>query len=350
MLDERIDSVDELAENEKLEHAGLALYGLKALPESLLVVLDKAMGQLQRFGCRPTLLGGDSLGQRGKFVSFARGERKLRARSNEANAFEIRCVPTWAKDRLDAEDGAAAYEGNESFVLTVCSALLSHGPSELLTTAREFCELLQPQYGIIYRVPFGYGPMAYGIGLDFNGSGRSVQDWGMEAIKYGLYRFLRNVYMWNFLTALQLEADVSGIRFQDWISKDAGRGSLTPFTDRMTLWTVHEEDISAVREALDAAGLFYGYESHLLPIIKQYRCSEEEAADHLRTGKPLVYHPPDPNQPPLTMEQILQNLGVGEPGVSVLRAEGEGKLHELTPDEIERITPERSRKKPKKKR
>jgi len=211
--------------------------------------------------------------------------------------------------------------------------------------------VVRPVYGIIYDVAQAYGTTAYGIGLQYNSSGRSVQDWGMGALRFELFRFLRNVYHWNLLTDIQLDALVYNIRLQDWIQQDAKRGELTPFADGMLLWTVEEQNIPEVRRLLDEAGMFYGYEQHLLPVIQKYRCSEEAAAEYLRTGKEPVYTPRDPNAPSLDMETVLRNFGVGENEgeQEVLRVEEGGKLHKLTPEEIAKIgsegTPKRRKKK-----
>lgn len=328
MLDEGTDNLEQLEEHQRVEHIVIALYGLNPPSESMLAVFQTTLQWMAALGCDPTIFSsGNVTRPAGKYVPYPRGVKSFHANWRRASNFSVSCLPQGTTDRFRGEDSAAGYTPNGAFVMTFRATLLDQHKQDAITIARAFARLLEPRYGFISRLAFGFHPIEYGVGLSLN-TGRSVQDWA-DAIRFDLYRFLRNVYPWSLLTDEHLDITVSGTRLEEWIREDSRRGSLTPFTDRMTLWTVDEAQIPALRQVLDAAGLFFDYERDLESRIQQFRCTEEEAAEHLRTGKPLVYRPRDQNEPPLRLEQVLYEVGANEPGATVMRVEDEGKLREV---------------------
>ena len=91
-----------------------------------------------------------------------------------------------------------------------------------------------------------------------------ISRWG-AGMAYEVYNRgqLRDVYPWNFLTSLQLNATIGGIRLREWIGELKLRGTLTELTREVTLWEVGAEQIPLIRVALDELGVIFDYEREL---------------------------------------------------------------------------------------
>lgn len=355
MLDEGLKQLAKVPAEGRIEHMGLGLYGLSFAPEFLESLFDLLTAFLSDLGCAPTHLAIDV--RKGKWGTFAREVKHWRAHWREARSFSL---VSCSLDEMDhsvsidsqlAQKASASWMIDRSVVVTFCPSKIGDRTSALLGLARTLAAFTSPRYGMVYRVPFCLGPDAYGIGLMGSCGGQSIFSWGFGVLRFGLYRYLRNVYQQNFLTDLQLNALINGQRLEDWIKQGPRRGMLEPFAGGIIQWTVPEEDISAVRKTLDEAGLFFEYERDINQTCWKYRCTEAEAADYLRTGKEPRYNPLDPSKPSLEIEDVVQGLGVGSGEQEVLRVEEGGKLRKLTPAEVQKIAskgPKSAKKRPNK--
>jgi len=170
-----------------------------------------------------------------------------------------------------------------SYVFTIRECELSYGNVNFLDRMRQAAEILCPKYGIVYRRPFEKGPALYGMGLLQNGN-FSMDD---ENIGYwpcllnnDCFVFLRSVYTEQLLTSIQLSLRIDSVRLNDWISSDFSRGTLTTFSDTLSLWTVPESNRVEVRNLLWNEGLILDRRRHFEEIISKYRIDEDSVAQH----------------------------------------------------------------------
>ncbi len=156
------------------------------------------------------------------------------------------------------------------------SSILSIGSGQFLRIAQEIIDLLAPAYGIGYRRLFNRGPSDYAAGMEGK--------W-WTVVYDQLYFFLRDVYPWNFLSAPQLTNKVGPLTLEQWIGQEPGRGTLSDVAPNMKLWTVSEEDIETVRQALMDVGIIFDYKRDIDLIRDQFGISEKAAAERLRADR-----------------------------------------------------------------
>jgi hypothetical protein len=222
----------------------------------------------------------------------------------------------------------------------------------MLDAAREFCLLISPAYGIGFRRPFGLGPTYYAMNLATVGvsSEESLRiSWWQEARERKLFcaGMLRDVYPWNFLNASQLAARVGELSLENWIRKDARRGSLTPFASELTLWQVPDEVIPDVRQVLFDAGVIFDYERDWIQRLRIAENQGYRGEDALRAVLATYGLAPSP-EPPVrhqamdvqaaTAEEAvamaLKAFGFNSPDeVDILQTQGEGKVKKLNDKE-----------------
>ena len=71
---------------------------------------------------------------------------------------------------------------------------------------------------------------------------------------------LRDIYPFNILTEAHLTRDVGGGKnLRQWIESSSDHGELEKVTDRHWLWSVPDEKIPAIQEALDPSGILLCY-------------------------------------------------------------------------------------------
>lgn len=135
----------------------------------------------------------------------------------------------------------------------------SHPGFNIAQILEFFCSFRNPLYGIVYRMPFKWGPTRFGLGLgtygapvELNRNASSFSSAWMEGeIAAGR---LRDVYPMNVLSAVHLNATVDGERLEDWICI-GGRGRLSPVNETVSIWEVDESELGVVRPAIESNGL-----------------------------------------------------------------------------------------------
>jgi hypothetical protein len=336
----------------QIEHIGFAFYGFSPSAYPIAKMYQWALDWFNRFGCVPDLAGANIGGKSdGNYKSFRNLDRKVRA-CDFAGVTDftfvdipdefVRDENEW--DKAQYMDVAYRTGSSKYFVCCIREDLIRNRMDEFLETAKQACEILRPQYGIVYRRPFGNGPLAYGISLQYGNIvhrfDESMCYWATLR-NYEVFTFLRDIYPWSVLTKTQLDIKVGDVRLEDWIQAKTSRGQLSRFTDQMTLWTVSDEAISQLRDELWKAGVIFDRKRDVEDVMDEYNVSEREVVESIKSGIPLVHRLPGPG---ISEEEMLRDVlgAFGGPDSQVLRVEGPGKLRELSEDDLNEV-----KKKPK---
>ncbi len=345
------------------EHVVLAFYGISPTRGSMPMVFDKALEWMGRFGCSPNLMGSTL---HNGYLRFRTSEKK--ARNNKftnVEYFEVVSLEEGARNDSEGTICTICYriktQRRFGFLIVDFKADLIHGRyAEFLEVAKEACSLIKPDYGIGYFRMFGWGPLHYAMGIADGDipdeEGDRITQW-LEAVRYDLYDkgLIRDVYPWNFLTLPQLNAKVRDLRLEDWIRQDPRRGTLSPFTDRVKLWEVKDQDIPKVRQVLFDANIIYDYEKHNRAPLEMFNhtCESEEEAreffhawidktpEEMKQWYKKKYGREKSAAKPLTGEQVLQKvlqgMGASAENVQVLKVEKPGQVREMSTEEVEKI-------------
>ena len=295
-------------------------------------------------------LAGANIGGKsdGKYKSFRNLDCKLRACDFAGvTNFELQDIPDeFVRDKDDWNKGQymdVTYRTGDSKYLVCCvrESLVRDRMDEFLDMAKQACQFLHPQYGIVYRRPFGSGPSAYAFCLGFGPRLHSFDDnmtpWSF-LMDHEAFVFLRNIYPWSILTQTQLDLRVGKERLKDWILKKPYRGGLSPFTDRMTLWTVPNESIPKLRDELWGAGLILDEKRDFDSKWFEYNVSQDDIAESYKTGIPLALTHQLRSGQGTSEQEMLQNVlgAFGTPESQVLKVEKPGELRELSKTELEK--------------
>ena len=128
---------------------------------------------------------------------------------------------------------------------------------ELVKKIESFCK---PKYGYFFQMPFGKGPLLYAdgslLGNHFTDKERSeINNWnitGLADLDDPDYKphMIRDIYPFNFLSPQHLKGDIGDITLEQWILKDPSHGTLEEIAPNFWCWSVEEENIQKIREAL----------------------------------------------------------------------------------------------------
>ena len=122
---------------------------------------------------------------------------------------------------------------------------------------------LKPEYGIGYFREHRLGPGFFALGIGkglppITPEGERISAW-CDALYHRPWRdgLIRDVFRWNFLTKPQLQRAVGNQSLETWINNGPDRGTLQTMSKNMALWSVPEEHMPAIRQALSDAGVIY---------------------------------------------------------------------------------------------
>jgi hypothetical protein len=331
-----------------VEHIGFALYGFAPTAGPVEQIYQWAVDWFARLGCSPAK-GNANIGGKSnvKYKLFRNLDRMVRAA--EFDGVTYWCMVA-VPDDLSHEQHGEYYGENMGVTysirpLTKClvfharASILEDRIGAFLDAARQACEMLRPQYGIGYRRQFLYGPELYGMGMCQTRccapDDENMEYWGTMTF-HDAFTLLRSVYPWNFLTRTQLDIRVGATRLEQWIKSDATHGYLTRFTDTVTLWTVPDQSIRPVRDALWEAGVILDRKRHFESVMHEYHVDENEVAQSLKTGQPLVRRPRGPG---ISEEEMLRSVlgAFGGPESRVLKKEASGEVRELSNSELDEV-------------
>jgi hypothetical protein len=257
----------------------LALYGIQNDPVTAAEFYTAIVQWCADLGHIPnkSLVHGD--GFSGKCISFNHNNAKL---ANQGFAlvsdFEIFAIPDNAKNPMFEYLIDIIYAPDSSgscLVLAVNSEIACITDSLHSSIVDLVIRTLNPAYGIGYLRELGKGPSLYAVGI---GQGKDAEEysgdayregvrhahWGYTAMKEQIYRegIIRDVYPWNLLTKLHLEASINGISLYDWIKSD-NCGTLRKVNDECWIWEIKESNVAQVRSVLWDAGIIFN-QSHYL--------------------------------------------------------------------------------------
>ena len=253
----------------------IAFYGMNPKADGTASVYRMLVDWFNELGYPPGKVAFSGPGYGRRMMEFARGDAKAR-RVGLGNVYSfglISLLPMSTLPLTDYQLDAHYDAGQEHMEVVVtarsCIAKLS-GDSMLPLARRLMCEV-KPEYGIGYERLRRLGPAFYAIGVcqgiglakaDYE-EGLRISRWA-DAVRACIWRrgLLRDVYLWNFLTASQLSMNVDGVPLERWIEQNPNRGTLAP-VGTMFLWAVDEQWIPSVREQLDRAGLIFDWKRHL---------------------------------------------------------------------------------------
>lgn len=141
--------------------------------------------------------------------------------------------------------------------------------SSLVKDLARFCNF---KYGIGYQREFKKGPEWYVSGIiGYEGNVTIEREERARIAKWHNEYFyddanyktgdLRDVYPYNVLTSAHLSRPAQETNLKEWIESACGRGDLTQVVDDRWLWTLKDDQIPPVQEALHQAGLLLCYKA-----------------------------------------------------------------------------------------
>ena len=133
---------------------------------------------------------------------------------------------------------------------------------------------LKPQYGYAYISEVGECPFGYSAGFIHTPDNYILAEDKKELITKWVNNIdlmyegkIRDLYQINILSNLQLSNKINGSSLQNWIVSDLKRGILTPFNDKLFLWTVPMDSYNESRKILSNNDLLITYDQYVLPTI-----------------------------------------------------------------------------------
>lgn len=341
-------------ELKSIEHLGFAFFGFESSAQPVEELYRWALDWFARLNCVPNKAGANPYGKSdGKYKHLRNLDRTLANIGFEGvTRWCLIAVPEELADRKHGEYFGEnmcisywACEPSPYLVFHVRDALIKDRMKEFMEAAKEACELLHPKYGIGYRRLFRLGPLLFGSGMIQNSVAHPVEnnlDYWRDLDRHGVYTLLRDVFPWNFFTLAQLNIKVGAWRLEDWIKDNSSRGTLSHFTDEITLWTVPESAIPALREELLLAGVVFNHKRDIIAKMEEFHVDADVVIEHLKTGKPLVHRPPGPG---ISEQEMLSGIldAFGDSSSQVFKVEKPGQLREVSKDEIK--PPKKNKKK-----
>lgn len=211
-------------------------------------------------------------GYSGKPVSFSRTNSKLcKEGFNTVDSFTIfstlpECQVPVHDYYLASAYSVRTFESGYAFIVTR-SSLSDLNAASMLQLAKDVSTILEPEYGIGYNRMHRLGPGMYAIGVgkglstnkDDRQEASRISRWSLEGLRNKVYSqgFLRGVYPLSFLSDKQLNSTVNAQSLREWIEESKVRGSLTKFSDSLTLWEVDKANILEIEVELLKAGRIF---------------------------------------------------------------------------------------------
>ena len=318
----------------EVNHWGFALYGFTRTAYPIGRLYEWVVDRFTQFGCDPDLSGGSFNGKsNGRYKSFRSYDRKVRnLKFAEMTSWSLLDIPDGLPDEIHGQDMYAVYSLRAKplstfFVLHMREQVLGNRHSEFMEMLRQACQMLSPLYGIVYTRPFHYGPSLYGMGMMENDDpfldDENMNKW-RAMMRNEAYTLLRSVYPYNVLSSIQLNIAFNDTNLENWIRASPKRGTFSPLTDTLTLWTVPEDRIRPVRDELWQAGVILDSKRHFDDVMDEYHVNDNVVAEHYRTGIPIVKQPPGPG---ISEEEMLRRVlgSFGGPDSEVSKVK-DGKL------------------------
>jgi hypothetical protein len=225
--------------------------------------LDGALRLLRSHGLqvRECCLGRTPVCREGRYALGDGSRARAAVRTGVLRYLELYCHPSQRRHILADWDGLAYVTFSRGYVYVGLPASSGVGHGELLRQTYALARHLGPwPYGIAYSRSSSLGPCMYGIGV-ISGCYPALWDvspeeedriscWNHELTLTGRRRHLkgrlRDVYPANLLSAKHVRARLGNGK----TLLTSGWGEFTRLDNRTWLWTVPEDDIPKVREAL----------------------------------------------------------------------------------------------------
>jgi len=319
-------------------HCGIALYGDFTVGSRFSDIYDSSLELFEALGIRPDVAGGNP---DGKTIDGYRRFKLLDGMFRKSvfagmTHFEMVTRSEQFKKvrhgEFYSETLAACYsqaEWGNYYIVYGKINVFDNRLDTLLAHVKSVIRLLKPDYGFYFERPFNHGPMFYGMGMRFNNNctfdDDNMEKWHSLMMGHA-YTLLRSVYPLNFLTSIQLSIRFNTTSLEEWIRADVSRGTLSPFTDTITLWTVPEDRIRPVRDKLWETGVILDRKRHFDEPFLQYSMSESQIAEHYRTGQPIN---PNPSRHGLSEQELLDRIA--GPNQEILKVVSPGVVENVTP-------------------
>lgn len=241
---------------------GWALYGVKRTPSSISVFVEEVVRLAVSRGHlveRIAMTGG---GYTGKWRNGPRTLRRLRE-SGYAGADGAELIAYGEEDGQERIRAVIFRRGDAA----CCFITDAEPPNEVcLVSLRILAGAFAAQYGMVLEGNLASPLYVAGIGRE--GESNEWVDqlmfWARAGMIGGAYRlgFLRDVYRVNLLNGAQLRMPCGAGTLEEWIRSSAERGSLQPFTDKLTRWDLGADARPKIRQVLWDEGLILRRDLH----------------------------------------------------------------------------------------
>jgi hypothetical protein len=237
------------------EYTVVAFYGIATARPTLLRAFRTLVAWFDLLKLTIDLAAAHGLGFSGKHARFP----LLRARINECGFRNVESVELTALRKLNGLPTSewkvkAAVSPKQKFLLIAADkSLASLNDVGFVSFVHEVVTVIRPSYGIGYYRALELDPTFNAVGIfsqktfDPNAQRHIAQSIDNEISQEGR---LRDIYLWNFLSQLQLRRRIGKLSLEEWINRDSARGALRPFGGQLSLWTISETQQSSVVDAL----------------------------------------------------------------------------------------------------
>jgi hypothetical protein len=342
-----------------IEHSVIGFYAFNNTGGVAEALYRATLRWCDRLRCPPHIMG---TSYDKKLISFKRSNSKLeKIGFSNVEYFQLVSLPPDAKHELEGDNFQIVADfKRQTLTISARTSIASLTKGSLLPLAQEAADILQPEYGIGFHRDERFGPTFYvsGVGC-FPASWKppeseeeeekmwaEIGGWGSYGLPNHVWQhgFIRSVYPWNFLTSSQLQEKIDGLTLERWIRKSPDHGTLTGFTNNMTLWEVPTQDIPRLKTLLEEAKIIFNarrYDDIYYEARDGQSAPPEEILRRLRDPNYVIEPDPCP-PPPLSAEGVLRMV-LGDTAaeeVRVLHVDKQGTepaVQELSTEEVKRI-------------
>lgn len=247
----------------------LAFHDFDVYKTNLHTIFNYVEELFLEYGLIPTRMGiTKSTNNLRSMKTYVREKKKLiDLEPNDVIGVEVKAT-SYNSDNSQSDNIFSASFGSKkygNFVLTLDNQLFSFNKQKIQVVIKKIIEFLSPRYGYCYQREFEKGAIwyPYGIisGIPFGDSEEDKIDAWAQKLRPDhsqVYKTgdLRDVYLINLLVDTHLKRVIlPNITFEKFIDSDKRYGALEDISNGHCVWTVEDEYIPLVREALRPSGM-----------------------------------------------------------------------------------------------
>ncbi len=228
-------------------------------PEAAAKAYAIFLAWFQQMGLTPDKAAITGPGFTGRYISFRQAHARLQ-KSGFAGVTYIQLEASPPEsDRLGPWAEAVYSSSWQSISLSARAAFAGLSADSMLVPMKALIEATHPEWGsaqIYDHRPGRMDPEFFD--RDYQ---RGTQWNNLRAWRHGL---LVSVDRWNFLSEVQLSHPIEGMPLRKWIEAAPGRGELSEQPNGLTLWSIGQDKLYAVRDQVkNNSDMIFDLDKHL---------------------------------------------------------------------------------------